>query len=121
MKNKRILLVDDEHDFLEMMLLRLQRAGYLVELATDGSSALNKIAQFNPHIVLLDMLMPGINGLEVCEQIRLDPHFQKIPIVIITAAHQKDIEHKAKAAGATRLLSKPFESEELLDLMDSLF
>ena len=120
MNGKRVLLVDDESDFLEMMLLRFQRSGYLVDLATDGKSALQKITSFNPHIVLLDMVMPEMNGLELCQEIRSDPNFQKIPIVMITAAHQKDAEKKAKAAGVTHLIFKPFDSEELLDLMDSL-
>jgi DNA-binding response OmpR family regulator len=66
----RILIVDDEEDILELLKYNLQREGYLIDTALDGVSALQKIQEFKPHLVILDIMMPGMDGIEVCEKIR---------------------------------------------------
>ncbi|MBI4711191.1 MAG: response regulator [Candidatus Omnitrophica bacterium] len=113
-KKKKILFIDDEPDQIMMISLRLKKNGYAVISAMDGEQGLKKASEEKPDLILLDVLMPGIDGLEVCRRLRKDPATKHIPIVATTAAGADDIELQCRAAGADDCVRKPYDSPDLL-------
>ncbi len=115
-----ILVVDDQPQNRELLEAYLVAAGHKVQLAANGREALNAVAQSHPDVILLDILMPEIDGYEVCRRLKADPNTAFIPIVIITAL--QDIEHRLKGidTGADEFLTKPFNHVELLTRVRSL-
>ena len=111
---KKILFVDDEPDVLTAVTFRLTKSGYNVITATDGEKAVSAIRTERPDLVLLDMRLPGINGMEVCRVIRSDPALKNIPIILFTASASCIAEDCAKC-GADDYILKPFDSKELLE------
>ncbi|MBI2336591.1 MAG: response regulator [Deltaproteobacteria bacterium] len=118
---KKVLIVDDEVDMLELLSPRLQAIGkYIVETATDGAMGLQKVGEFNPDIVLLDVVMPKMDGWEVCRSIRSSLATKNIPVILITAAQAIDLEKKAKEVGANKVLVRPYKEQELFRIMQDL-
>ncbi|MCD4769312.1 MAG: response regulator, partial [Bacteroidales bacterium] len=78
--NNRILLVDDEQDILEFLSYTLRREGFIVDTASDGVTAISKSTSFLPHLILLDVMMPGMDGIEACERIRNSPGLESVII-----------------------------------------
>ncbi|MFW6152696.1 MAG: response regulator, partial [Verrucomicrobiota bacterium] len=85
MAKERILVVEDEEDIQELMSYNLGKEGYEVICADDGESALKKVKSKTPNLVILDLMLPGIDGLNVCKQLRADPATSGIPVVMLTA------------------------------------
>lgn len=104
MNKKRILLVDDEADFVTIMKMRLEVNNYEVIIACDGKEALEKIKKDKPDVVLLDIMMPGIDGIEVLKRIRKDD--SELPIFILTASSNEDRFKLAKEFGASGFIIK---------------
>lgn len=104
MAKKRILVVDDELDFLEMIKLRLEANNYEVVVASDGKEAMDKVRRFKPDAVLLDIMMPELDGLNVLRQIRAKD--KKIPIFIITAFSNEERFKLAKKLNASGFIVK---------------
>lgn len=115
-----ILVVDDVPMNIELMRLQLTRAGYDVLEAGDGMEALRMAVDHLPDLVLLDVMMPGMNGFEVCSRLKKDPRTQLIPIVLVTALHETEDRIKGIEAGADDFISKPFNRVELLTRVRSL-
>ena len=109
---KRILVVEDEAHIAEGLRLNLTLQGYIVELAASGAEALTAWDQCRPDLVLLDIMLPGIDGLSVLERIRLDD--DRIPVLILSARGASVDRVKGLAAGADDYLPKPFNLDELL-------
>lgn len=111
---KKILAVDDEAKNLKVLEAKLAPEGYIIETATSGQEALDKLRTSIPDIILLDVLMPGMNGYEVCETIRSDTSLPYIPIIFVTASliTQKDIIHGLDSGGDD-YIKKPFDTFEL--------
>lgn len=109
-----ILIVDDTPENLALLSDALEDAGYLVLVALDGSSALNRIQRRRPDLILLDALMPGLDGFETCRQIKSQPDTANIPVLFMTAL--TDSEHVVKGfeAGAIDYVTKPIECNEVL-------
>lgn len=109
-----ILVVDDTPDNLRLLSAMLSEQGYKVRKALNGQTALNTIRQVPPDLILLDINMPSMNGYEVCEQLKLDPHLQEIPVIFISALD--DILDKVKAfqVGGVDYITKPFQGEEVI-------
>ncbi|GAB6161618.1 hypothetical protein JCM12298_07770 [Desulfothermus naphthae] len=82
---KRIILVDDDQDFCEILKTKLEKKGFSVELAYDGAQGLEKIKANPPDIVILDVMMPKKSGLDVCKELKSDPAYKEIPIIMLTA------------------------------------
>lgn len=111
---KKILIVDDEQDIREVLELRLEIAGYNVITATDGKSCLRKAKEEKPDLILLDVMMPGINGFEVCKLLKENDKTKHIPVVMLTVlAQEKDLS-KGLEKGASCFISKPFNIVDLL-------
>ncbi len=116
----KILIVDDDRDIVELLRTSLFDAGFLTRTATNGTEALRKARLTRPDLVLLDILMPGPNGLAVCETLRRDPLTARIPIIIITGLPGELPRFAGAEAGANFYVRKPFKVEELIDRIRSL-
>jgi CheY-like chemotaxis protein len=112
-RSYRILVVDDLADNLFLLQTILETSGYEVELASCGSSALAKIFASPPDLVLLDMMMPGMNGFEVIQKLRQYPHLKELPIVLLTA-YGESLAQECLLVGANDWMGKPLDFEELL-------
>lgn len=110
----RILIVEDEPDLVEVLSIIFRAYGYETEVAGDGVSALEAIAARPPDLVLMDVMMPRMNGLEVCRRLKQDPATRSLPVVLLTAkAHDVD-KANGLEAGADAYLAKPFENVDLI-------
>jgi putative two-component system response regulator len=116
----KILIADDESASRAALEMLLRREGFEVHNASDGSSALAECASFRPDLILLDVLMPGINGFEVCRRIKAAPETRLTPVVLITGLSQTEDRIKGINAGADDFLSKPIDMNELLARTRSL-
>ncbi len=108
-----VLIVDDEYAGRETLQSILEGEGYRLEMAENGTQAIEKARQFLPDVILLDVMMPGMTGFEVCRHIRGDPRIAEIPIIMLTALDDRDSLLTALKAGADDFVSKPFDRYEL--------
>ncbi len=113
-KKKKILFIEDEPDQRMIIRFRLEKSGYSVMMAEDGEEGLKKAAMEKPDLILLDIIMPGIDGLEVCRRLRKNPKTASIPVITTTAAGIDDLEQQCLSAGADDCVRKPYEAEDLL-------
>lgn len=109
-----ILVVDDDLAVVSMIRQILERAGYGVLTATDGVGAMEKARRDSPDLILLDVIMAGLDGFEVCRILKGEPELRHIPIVLVTASREAHLTEKAFKAGAVLCLPKPFAAEGLL-------
>jgi DNA-binding response OmpR family regulator len=111
---KRVLIVDDEPNILACLEFLLEDAGLQVQTASNGQEALDRVAAFRPDLVLLDVMMPVLNGYEVCQRLRRDPASRGLRILMLSAKG-RDVEiSKGLELGADAYLTKPFATGELL-------
>src|SRR6266496_3742005 len=108
-----ILIVDDEYSGRETLQSVLESEGYNLIMAENGPQAIEKAKALLPDVILLDVMMPGMTGFEVCERIRNDPQVAEIPIIILTALDDRESMLTALKAGADDFISKPFDRFEL--------
>lgn len=118
---KRILAVDDEVFIRRLLEVNLQRAGYRVSTACDGQDALEKIHADRPDMVVLDVMMPRIDGFEMLRRLKSDPKTATIPVLMLTAKAQDADIFKGWQYGADMYLTKPFNPAELLVFVKRLF
>jgi DNA-binding response OmpR family regulator len=116
----RILLVDDEPSIVKMVGKRLEVEGFEVLIAIDGQEALAKAKGERPDLVVLDLMLPKLNGYEVCTMLKQDTRYQKIPIVLFTAKAQEKDEKLGMECGADAYVRKPFRAQELLEKIRTL-
>lgn len=112
-ERKTVLICDDEPHILESIRYAVSKEGFDPLLASDGVSAFETAVSRRPDLVILDVGMPGLTGLEVCRKLRADPLHADLPIVILTAFGQTADEQEAYQAGASRFISKPFSPRGL--------
>lgn len=112
-KNSTVLIVDDQLSAREVLRGLLTGQGYDLVFATNGEEALGKAQEQVPDIVLLDVMMPGMDGFEVCERFRRDPRLAEVPVLLITALDDRDSRLRGIKAGADDFISKPFDQIEL--------
>jgi CheY-like chemotaxis protein len=117
---RRILLADDEPSLVKMLSKHLELAGYEVLVAFDGQEALTKAKAERPDLIILDIMMPKLDGYNVCATLKQDPRYQQIPILILTAKTRKEDEAMAKKVGADEYIRKPFRSEALIESIQRL-
>lgn len=116
----RILVVDDEPQNLELMEAILQDAGYDVIRASGGEEALALAHETRPDLIVLDLMMPGLSGFEVCARVKMDPQTGGTPVLFVTALHQIADKERALAAGGDDFLTKPVQYTELLARVEAL-
>jgi signal transduction histidine kinase len=119
-RKRKILIVDDAVDTVELLKKRLRFEGYDTAEAYDGESGLQKVAEYNPDLIILDIMMPKMGGYEVCQRLKSDENTKYIPIIMLTA--KAEVEHKVKGLdiGADDYLAKPFNYKELSARVKSL-
>jgi len=118
--SKKILLVDDEPNILVALEYLMSSIGFVVEKALDGESALKKVENFNPEIIVLDVMMPGINGFEVAKQLRTNPQFADIKIVFLTAKGTPVDKINGYSTGGEVYLTKPFDNDDFKMVISEL-
>ncbi len=116
----RVLVVDDDPQVLKLLRLNFEMEGYDVDAATDGSEALAAAARRRPDAVVCDVMMPGMDGLEVVRRIREDPELADIPIVVVSAKAQRSDMREGVKAGADEYVTKPFDPQDVLDAVARL-
>lgn len=114
-----ILIVDDQPDLRLLIRLTFEGQGYDVNEAATGEAALAACASRVPDVVLLDVMLPGIDGYEVCRRLKADPQLARARVVLMTAGHQETERLRARDAGAELYLAKPFSPAQLLELVRS--
>lgn len=114
-----ILIVDDQPDLRLLISLTFSSTGYELQEFADGEAALAACAGTAPDVVLLDVMLPGIDGYEVCRRLKAEPATRGAFVVLMTAGHQETERVRAEEAGADRYLAKPFSPAQLLELVQS--
>ena len=120
MEKKKILVVDDERDLVEIMTFRLKSAGYDVLSAYDGQEALEKARRDKPDLIILDLMLPKIDGYKVCGMLKFDARFKKIHIILFTARAQEVDKKTGEDMGADAYITKPFEPAAFLAKIEEL-
>ncbi|CAB1065427.1 hypothetical protein D1BOALGB6SA_10224 [Olavius sp. associated proteobacterium Delta 1] len=111
---KEILIVDDEPSIVVPIQFLMEQQGYNVIVAENGHDALDLIYKYNPDLILLDIMLPGIDGYEVCEIVRLNPKLRDVKIIFLTAKGREVEIAKGMALGADAYITKPFSNAELV-------
>lgn len=117
---KKILVVDDEAQLVEMVKMRLEASGYEVITAADGQEALDKARQDKPNLIILDLMLPKIDGYKVCRMLKFDEKYNKIPIILFSARAQEQDKLLGMQVGANGYIAKPFEPKVLLSKIEEL-
>ena len=117
---KTILVVDDEPDIVELIRTRLLRQGYEVLCAYNGTEALTLTKKHKPQCIVLDMMLPDIQGSSVCAQLKTDEKYQMIPILLLTARNRDYDKDIGRAVKADAYMTKPFNQDELLKKIQEL-
>ena len=120
MAAKRILLVDDETQLVEMVKIRLEASDYEVLCAYDGQEALDKARKEKPDLIILDLMLPKIDGYKVCRMLKFDEKYKNIPIILFSARAQETDVKLGKEVGADAYISKPFDPPSLLGKIKEL-
>jgi len=120
MDKKRILLVDDEKDLSDMVKMRLESHGYEVLTAYDGQEGLDKARREKPDLIILDLMLPKLDGYKVCRMLKFDEKHKSIPIVMFTSRVQDSDKKMGEEVGANAYITKPFEPETLLSTVQGL-
>jgi CheY-like chemotaxis protein len=110
---KSIMIVDDSPDILSLYSIVLEKRGYRVLKALDGASALEMLEDSNPDLFILDIMMPQINGVELCQRIRALPDHKQTPVIFLSAYSDTGMVEQTFAAGANDFLRKPIDAQEL--------
>ena len=118
---KKILVVDDEKHIVRLVEVNLQRAGYEVVVAYDGVQALDVVKREKPDMIVLDVMMPRMNGFEVLKNLKANPETQEIPVIMLTAKAQDADIFKGWQSGVDSYLTKPFNPMELLTFVKRIF
>lgn len=118
---KKILIADDEPDILEIIQFNLQQEGYEVITAKSGDDAIEKANKHHPDLIILDIMMPGKTGIEVCNLLRMMPEFKQTLIIFLSAMSDEGTEIKGLDTGADDYLTKPIRPKVLLSKVASLF
>jgi two-component system cell cycle response regulator len=116
----KILIVDDDLTITELMKALMIMEGYEPSVVNDSTKALDIAASFQPDLITIDLMMPGISGFDLCEQLRQDPRFATLPILIVSAKDDPGTKDRAMRTGANDYITKPFNIDELLQRIRAL-
>ena len=119
-ENSKILLVDDEEDILEFLSYNLKKEGFRIDTANNGISALKKLEKSKPDLIILDVMMPEMDGIEVCEKIREQDNFDDVLILFLTARSEEYSELAGFSAGADDYITKPIKPKLLVSRVNAI-
>ena len=114
MAKEKILLVEDDTNLVKAITIRLEASDYVVVAAIDGEEGLKKAQSEKPDLIILDIMLPKINGFDICRKLKVDKLYKGIPIIMLTAKFQPSDINFGKAMGADAYITKPFDSQALL-------
>lgn len=120
MGNKKILLIDDEPDILEFLSYNFKKNGFVVSIANDGREGIEQAEATLPDIIVSDILMPGVSGIEMCKLLRNKPAFKDIPIIFLTAVNDDYQVMHAMLSGGDQYVAKPVRFDYLLALVKEI-
>lgn len=111
---KRVLVAEDEPNIVESLTFLLERAGFSVSVKTDGREALDSALADSPDVMVLDVMLPGLDGYEVLRQLRSDRRCESLPVLMLTAKGQREDRETALECGADIFMTKPFANAEIV-------
>jgi DNA-binding response OmpR family regulator len=114
----RVLVIDDEPEITEIVEAFLTEAGYNVAAENSAQKAVTKVKEFRPDVILLDIMMPGMDGYDVCQQIKGHPEFAHVPIIFLTGKDRADDMGRSFKVGGDMFIKKPFSCERLLEIVN---
>ncbi len=114
MAHEKILVVEDEHDIMELLTYNLEKEGYETYKSLTGENALAEVYKINPDLILLDLMLPGVDGLDVCKQLKQDERTREIPILMVTAKSEDSDIITGLEIGAEDYITKPFSPKVLI-------
>lgn len=117
---KRILIVEDEESLLKLESILLTTKGFVVQGVANGIAAMEAISDHPPDLVLLDVMLPGLDGFEVCRQIKGNPETRHIPVILLTAKKSPEDLARGKEVGADQYITKPFKSSMVVAAIEEL-
>ena len=117
---RRVLIVEDEPHIVESLSFLLSREGFVVGATGDGDQAMAKIAATRPDVLVLDVMLPGVNGFELLRRIRSDPELKATPVLMLTAKGQRRDREIAEDAGADVFMTKPFSNADVVSAVKAL-
>lgn len=117
---KRILIVDDDHETVKVMQIYFSRSGMIAKTAESGRGALKSVEKFQPDLMILDIRMPRVDGVEVCKTIRYKKGDRELPIIAVTGYHSEQKKNEILQAGANLYLTKPLDMGQLLKQVKEL-
>ncbi len=120
MEKKKILVVDDEPDVTDLVAYHLKAKGFHVETLNDATASISKARAYTPDLVILDIMMPHLSGIQICRILRADPKLAKVPIIFLTAKAEPHDRIEGLESGADDYLSKPFSPKELVLRVESI-
>lgn len=120
MVKKKILIVEDEESLLKLESILLTSKGYSVTGVADGVSALEQVVLIKPDLIVLDIMLPGMDGFEVCRIIKQNPETAHIPVMMLTAKKSSQDCERGMAAGASAYVTKPFKSANIIEIIQEL-
>ena len=120
MPSRRILIVEDEPNIVESLRFILEQAGFIIDIVADGSSALDRLREGDFQAVVLDVMLPGMNGFDVLPSIRADGRTRETPVIVLTAKGQANDRKTAEAIGASAFITKPFSNAEVVERVREL-
>jgi DNA-binding response OmpR family regulator len=119
-EKKRILVIEDEEAMVDLVKMRLEANGYEVITAYDGQEGLDKARKLEPDLIILDLMLPKMDGYKVCGLLKADTRYSKTPVIMFTAKVQEDDVKLGKEVGADAYITKPFEPQTLLGEIEAL-
>lgn len=120
MKKSRILVVEDAGFMLKALKMQLEASGYEVIPAADGEEGLRKAREEHPDLIVLDLMLPKIDGYKVCRLIKFDEQYEHIPIIMVTAKNEAQSKNLGQEVGADAYLTKPYNLKQLLSTIEKL-
>ena len=117
---KHVLLVEDEANITEAIRFLLSREGWDVDTHTDGATAVDKVRERRPDLLVLDYMLPGKSGLDILRELRAEPDYARLPILMLTARGLKRDREEAERAGVSRFMTKPFSNLEVMTAVRDL-
>lgn len=118
--SKTVLIIEDNPGHVRLARAVLEGAGYRVALATNGVEGMKKAQDENPDLIILDLMLPGLDGFEICHRLRTDPKHAFLPIIVMSAKAQQSDKDMARHVGADLYLTKPVDPLEMLDRVQTL-
>lgn len=120
MATQKILIIEDDQALVKSLSRRLEAAGYEVDSVSDGFAALEKIHNEKPNLVILDLMLPEVDGYKVCRMLKFDEAYKDTPVIMLTGRTQEEDRNKGLRMGADAYIIKPFENRELLRKIEEL-